>query len=303
MSIGTKYNVLLTRKTGSQRRSQPNPPDSAIAYCRNKAAPKGSARYYASASLSEWKKKGLYALHGLDNAIFSIPFLVKDPALAATKLQWWRQAIEQLFGTKNSDHPILRALVPYLHEKGWSADVLTDYIDHTTKWLTFDVFQTQRDYFQHIQHTAGNLNTLAFSLLASPCEKTADFARHVAIVTDTAHFMTHLPLYCAYQKFPFALSWCDRLNIQADKWLKAPDLSTFIPIITAQLPLVAQHIQAANALYPPKTYPKLRYFRIMMQTAKTQLERACHHMTKTGQVVNSPALLPIRMAWIAKSTR
>ena len=226
-----------------------------------------------------------------------------DPNIVNAKLQWWRNAIDNMFAKKDSEHPILRGLLPYLETPGWRSELFTAYIDHTQRWLTFDIFQTQTDYLQHIHHTCGHIGELALLLCVAPSDKAHQFAKHFATVVDTVHFTTTLDQYIKHNKLPFSLELLDHLAIPADQLLKLDNPSVLVKLIDNQLTFIQSHMQATQTLYDPRTYPNLRYFRVMMQLAHAQLQDYRKGLLKRKGIEKGRTLMPIAKYWITRRTR
>ena len=262
----------------------------------------GSNRYYAARYVRFRQRKAIFALYAFDNAVFSIPFLVSEPDVARAKLQWWRDAIHEMFQTRKSPHPVLHCLIPYLDTPGWHEDLFIKYIDNTEHWLNFDVFQTTMEFLQHSARTSAILAKLTLFLFVEPSEKTSTFASHFAIVMDIAHFIEKLGSYTKYNKLPFSHELLNRLHIQDHELFSPISSSHFIHLLKDQIPFVQAHIKATEKLYTGKTYRKLRYFRVMIRLAMAQLENHYEKTANTSEVKEGRDLMPFVKLWLAFRT-
>ncbi len=271
-------------------------------HCRKLAAPIGSSRYYACRYVPFRQRKAIFGLYAFDNAVFSIPFLVSDPQVARSKLHWWRNAVIELFETGNSAHPILGCLIPYLDTPGWHPNLLIKYIDTVETWLDINVFETNMNFLQHSARASGILAKLAAFLFVKPCAKTNSFASHFAVVMDLTHYTDTIETYANYGKLPFSHELLRRLHIQDNEMHSPVSSSHFLHLVKDQIPFVKLHVDAALAIYPEKQYRKLRYFRIMMKLALTQLEYIYEKTANTSVIKSNRDIMPLKKLWVAFRT-
>jgi len=84
-------------------------------YCQQKAAQSGSSFYYSFLFLPPPRRRAITALYAFCREVDDVVDEVADPAVARTKLAWWRQEVARTFdGTPQ--HPVALALVPIVRE-------------------------------------------------------------------------------------------------------------------------------------------------------------------------------------------
>jgi 15-cis-phytoene synthase len=84
-------------------------------YCQQKAAQSGSSFYYSFLFLPPPRRRAITALYAFCREVDDAVDEVADPAVARTKLAWWRQEVARTFdGTPQ--HPVAQALVPIVRE-------------------------------------------------------------------------------------------------------------------------------------------------------------------------------------------
>jgi 15-cis-phytoene synthase len=84
-------------------------------YCQQKAAQSGSSFYYSFMFLPPPRRRAITALYAFCREVDDVVDEVADPAVARTKLAWWRQEIARAFdGTPQ--HPVALALKPIVRE-------------------------------------------------------------------------------------------------------------------------------------------------------------------------------------------
>jgi len=80
-------------------------------YCQQKAAQSGSSFYYSFLFLPPERRRAITALYAFCREVDDVVDEVSDPAVARTKLAWWRRETDAVF-EGNPTHPVGKALVP-----------------------------------------------------------------------------------------------------------------------------------------------------------------------------------------------
>lgn len=106
---------MQPQETADNSSGSPATPAQSHEYCRQKAAPPGSALYYALLQLPPSKRNAAYAAHAFCQEISDIHAAVSDPGVAHAKLDWWRQELARLFAGTPA-HPVTRALAPVIKD-------------------------------------------------------------------------------------------------------------------------------------------------------------------------------------------
>ncbi len=80
-------------------------------YCQQKTAQSGSSFYYSFLFLAPERRRAITALYAFCREVDDVVDEVSDPAVARTKLAWWRQEVRAIF-SGTPQHPVAQALVP-----------------------------------------------------------------------------------------------------------------------------------------------------------------------------------------------
>ena len=111
-------------------------------YVEDKAARSGSSFYYAFLFVPPPRRRALVAFYAFCREIDDVVDELRDPGVAATKLDWWRrEVVTALAG--NPSHPVMQALAPSCAGHGVTAEHLLAVIDgcrmdlEQTRWLDF----------------------------------------------------------------------------------------------------------------------------------------------------------------------
>ena len=82
-------------------------------YCQDKAAQSGSSFYYAFRFLPDERRRAITAFYAFCREVDNVVDNATDPALARTKLAYWRQEIATLY-RGHAQHPVAQALAPHV---------------------------------------------------------------------------------------------------------------------------------------------------------------------------------------------
>ena len=80
-------------------------------YCQQRTARSGTSFYYSFLFLPPERRRAITALYAFCREVDDVVDEVSDPALARTKLAWWRREIGAVF-TGSPQHPVALALQP-----------------------------------------------------------------------------------------------------------------------------------------------------------------------------------------------
>ena len=101
---------------------------SANAYCEEKAAASGSSFYYSFLFLEPPRRQAITALYAFCREVDDVVDECPDPALAGTKLAWWRSEVAALYAGSPS-HPVTQALTEAMQKYSIPQEQLQEIID------------------------------------------------------------------------------------------------------------------------------------------------------------------------------
>lgn len=119
-------------------------------------------RWLASRFAPAEVRARLIALYAVNYEIARVAEIAREPGLGAIRLQWWREAIDELFeGGPPRAHPALAALKPVIEEAPLRRDRFHRILD--ARLLDFEAtpFSDSADFSEYINDTAGELMRLA----------------------------------------------------------------------------------------------------------------------------------------------
>ena len=149
-------------------------------YCQQKAARSGSSFYYSFLFLPPPRRRAITALYAFCREVDDVVDEVADPAVARTKLAWWRQEIARAFdGTPQ--HPVALALKPIVREFALPPEHFQTVIDG----MAMDLEQARYVDFAALElychRVAGVVGLMSAEIFGYTDPRTKGYARDLGI--------------------------------------------------------------------------------------------------------------------------
>ena len=140
-------------------------------YCQQKAAASGSSFYYSFLFLPAQRRRAITALYAFCREVDDVVDEGMDPHVAAAKLAWWRTEVAGLFAG-NPQHPVTRALIPFVPSCRLSQEKMNEIIDgmemdlRQSRYLDWPALET------YCYRVAGVVGVLAAGIFGYRDERT-----------------------------------------------------------------------------------------------------------------------------------
>jgi 15-cis-phytoene synthase len=149
-------------------------------YCQQKAARSGSSFYYSFLFLPPERRRAITALYAFCREVDDIADEVKDTALARNKLAWWRSEVANLFAG-HPQHPVTRALAPFVAPCGLDAARLNEVIDGMEMDLSYHRYPDFASLELYCHRVAGVVGQLSASIFGYANPSTLRYAETLGI--------------------------------------------------------------------------------------------------------------------------
>lgn len=158
------------------------------AYCQEKAANSGSSFYISFLFLPQERRDAIMALYAFCREVDDVVDEVRDPAIAATKLAWWRSELDRLYAGQ-PQHPVTRALQPALSRFNLPQEHLEEIIDG----MAMDLSQNRYPDFKQLQlycyRVAGVVGLLAAEIFGASERGTQQYARDLGTALQLTNIL------------------------------------------------------------------------------------------------------------------
>ncbi len=140
-------------------------PADAIAACAETARVHDPDRYICSLFAPDAARGRLHALHAFNVEIARSAEAASEPALGAIRLQWWREAIENVFDDAPPDHPVTVALSATFRDGHMSQRRMARLIDAHQADFVARPFRNMDALASYVDQTAVGLVVLELEAL------------------------------------------------------------------------------------------------------------------------------------------
>jgi phytoene synthase len=268
-------------------------------YCQDKAARSGSSFYYILLFLPPDRRRAITALHAFCREVDDIVDSGGNPGVAATKLDWWQQEVERLFGG-HPGHPVMRALAPHLSNYGIERRHLLEVIDgmrmdlHQTRYLDFAGLAL------YCRRVAGVVGVMASGIFGASDARTLQYADRLGLALQLTNIIRDVGEDARSGRIYLPMADLQRFGVTAQEILRAEPSSRFVDLMRYEAQRARAAYREAYALLPDADRQTQRPGFIMSSiysTLLTEIERDGFNVLK-----RRVALTPVRKLWIAWRT-
>jgi 15-cis-phytoene synthase len=144
-------------------------------YCQDKAARSGSSFYYSFLFLPPARRRAITALYAFCREVDDVVDEVRDPAIARTKLDWWRTEVDRMVAGA-AQHPVTQALAPHVEPFGLSRARLHEVIDGMQMDLEQNRYLDYTGLALYCRRVAGVVGEMASGIFGSTDARTLQYA-------------------------------------------------------------------------------------------------------------------------------
>ena len=272
-------------------------------YVQDKAARSGSSFYYAFLFLPPPRRAAITAFYAFCREVDDVVDEVSDPALAATKLHWWRQEVAQAYAGQPG-HPVTQALLPLAADYGITAAHLQAVIEgcqtdlDQTRFLDYPALQ------RYCHLVAGVVGEVAANIFGRNEAATVQYAHQLGLAMQLTNIIRDVGDDARRGRIYLPVSELQRFDDKAHELLKRDAPWGYSERFSALMRFQAERAHAAYdsalALLPEADRhvqkPGLmmaNIYRTLLREIETQNFQVLHQRT---------SLTPLRKLWIATLT-
>ena len=272
-------------------------------YVQDKAARSGSSFYYAFLFLPAPRRAAITAFYAFCREVDDVVDETSEPAVAATKLQWWRKEVVQAFAGEPS-HPVMRALVPLAAEYDIRADHLLAVIEGCQTDLDQSRFLDFAALSRYCDLVAGVVGEVAANIFGRNEAATVHYAHQLGLAMQLTNIIRDVGDDARRGRVYLPISELQQFDVKAHELLKREAPWGYSDRFTALMRFQAERAhacyEAAFALLPEPDRvaqkPGLmmaNIYRTLLREIEAQGFQVLHQRT---------SLTPLRKLWIATLT-
>jgi phytoene synthase len=268
-------------------------------YCQQKAAQSGSSFYYAFLFLPPERRRAITALYAFCREVDDVVDECSDPALAATKLEWWRLEVASLYEGR-PQHPVTRALQPAIAAFNIEQLRLNEIIDGMQMDLQQSRYLDFAGLSRYCYHVAGVVGILAAGIFGYRDPQTLKYAQTLGTAFQLTNIIRDVGEDARNNRIYLPMDELQKFGVSAADILNARHTENFSRLMAFQIERAQNYYRDALALLPDEDRKAQRSGLAMAAIYRTLL----NEIERDGcQVLRQRiALTPIRKLWIAWRT-
>ena len=268
-------------------------------YCQEKCAASGSSFYYSFLFLPPARRQAIMALYAFCREVDDVVDECNDPALASTKLAWWRMEVERI-ASKQATHPVGLALQAVSPEIEISAARLNEIIDG----MEMDLQQTRYLDFTGLSlycyRVASVVGLLAAGIFGYRDAQTEKYAHDLGMAFQLTNIIRDVGEDARRGRIYLPIDELKQFNVPAADILNARYSDNFTALMQFQYQRAERYYQDALAHLPACDRKSQRPGLIMAAIYRTLLEEI---RAENFQVLHQRiSLPPTRKLWLAAKT-
>ncbi len=272
-------------------------------YVQDKAAKSGSSFYYAFRFLPPPRRAAITAFYAFCREVDDVVDEMRDPGVAASKLQWWRHEVQKAYAG-NPTHPVMQALMPLAQDYAIEAAHLNAVIDgcqvdlEQTRFLDFPALQ------RYCHLVAGVVGEVAANIFGRTEAQTVQYAHRLGLAMQLTNIIRDVGDDARRGRIYLPVSELQRFEVKASEILARQAPWGYSERFDALMRFQAER---AHVLYDeafallPEADRKAQKPGLMMANIYRTLLR---EIERQGfQVLHQrTSLTPLRKLWIATRT-
>ena len=277
--------------------------EEAADYCQQRAAASGSSFYYSFLFLPAPRRQAITALYAFCREVDDVVDEMRDKAVAATKLAWWRTEVDRLFDGQPT-HPVTIALAPHVEPFDLTRARLGEIIDGMQMDLLQDRYADFPGLALYCRRVAGVVGEMAASIFGYQDERTLLYADRLGLAFQLTNIIRDVGEDARNGRIYLPQQDLQRHGLNAPLLLRDPATlersEGFRALMAEQTRRARQTYAEAFALLPRPDWRAQRPGLIMAaiyQTLLDEIERDDYRV-----MTQRIALTPVRKLWIAWRT-
>lgn len=173
---------------------------SRLSYCAAQVRRHDRDRYLSALFAPPVSRERLFALYAFNLEVAKTAELVNEPMLGHIRLQWWREAIEDVYAGRPGPHAVNAALAEAVRGGGLTRGHFERLIETREQDLDAAAPATMEALEAYAEGTSSTLIWLGLEALGAPDEVDRAAARHVGIAWALAGLLRAVPFHARQRR-------------------------------------------------------------------------------------------------------
>ena len=268
-------------------------------YCQQRAAASGSSFYYSFLFLEPERRQAITALYAFCREVDDVVDECPDPAVARTKLAWWRSEVAALYEGRPS-HPVTRALLGSLRRFLLPQEQLQEIIDGMEMDLERSRYADFKALHLYCYRVASVVGLLAAEIFGYKDRQTLKYAHDLGLAFQLTNIIRDVGEDARRGRIYLPLDELARFGVGEDDLRQARYGDAFRRLMAFQVERARNTYAQAFAQLPPGDRKAQRAGLIMAaiyQATLSEIERSDFRVLD-----RRISLPPMRKLWLAAKT-
>lgn len=268
-------------------------------YCQEKCAASGSSFYYSFLFLPPERRRAIMALYAFCREVDDVVDECNDPALASTKLAWWRQEVTRITDGQ-PQHPVGLALKGLGNDFNLPQELLLEIIDGMEMDLTQSRYLDFKGLSLYCYRVASVVGLLSAEVFGYQDRQTQKYAHDLGMAFQLTNIIRDVGEDARRNRIYIPMDELKRFNVPATDLLNGKYSDNFVALMQFQYERAEQYYTQALAQLPKIDRKQQRPGLIMSAIYRTLLEEI---RRDNFQVLHQRiSLPPTRKLWLAAKT-
>ena len=268
-------------------------------YCQEKCAASGSSFYYSFLFLPTERRRAIMALYAFCREVDDVVDECQDPALAATKLVWWRQEVERI-ADGQPQHPVGQALQALGGQFNLPREQLLEIIDGMEMDLQQSRYLDFKGLSLYCYRVASVVGLLAAEIFGYTDRQTLKYAHDLGMAFQLTNIIRDIGDDARRGRIYIPMDELKQFNVPAADILNARYSDNFTALMHFQIERAEKYYAQAMAQLPAVDRKSQRPGLVMAAIYRTLLDEI---KRENCQVLHQRiSLTPVRKLWLAWKT-
>ncbi len=272
-------------------------------YCQERAAASGSSFYYSFLFLPPETRRAITAFYALCRELDDVVDECSDPAVAAAKLDWWRDEIGR-FATGKPEHPATRALADTVQGHDIAPSLLQEIVDGMAMDLDRARYPDFRSLRLYCYRVAGVVGEIAAGIFDGT-RRTHDrevrrYAHELGLAFQLTNIIRDVGEDARRGRIYLPQDELARFGVAERDLLEGRDSPAFQALMQFQYERAVDHYDKALAALPAAARRTQRPGLVMAAIYRTLLDEIRRERFPVLRA--RIALTPLRKLWLAGRT-
>jgi phytoene synthase len=268
-------------------------------YCQDKTARSGSSFYYSFLFLPPNQRRAIIALYAFCREVDDVVDMDGEPAIAAVKLNWWRDEVARLFAGE-AQHPVTRALTPVIKEFDLPQEQFLEIIDGMEMDLVQNRYASFKELALYCYRVASVVGLLAAEIFGYRDRHTLKYAHDLGIAFQLTNIVRDVYEDAQRNRIYLPLDELQQFGVQEKDILQKKESPEFHDLMRFQAERAKRYYDQAFFQLPDEDRYNQRCGLIMAAIYRATLEEVERDGFHVLQ--HRISLTPLRKLWLAWKT-